>query len=353
MKSWIVQRNDYDNGVAVVKNLVDQLGVKITHTTIEENLYSSPRYPSLSSLEEVLQAWDIKTLVVKIDICELSVVVPPAIAFLEESREFALIMSYENEEVTYIHPRIGWIIEPADSFMQKWGGVLLMADPGENSEEKDYAKKLKQEQSKKKNDPKHHKVKIIDDFLAEQDCKHLIELSEQLYARSTTVKAGKDQLDEQRTSFSAYLTMDDDVVEKVYRLATDLLNEPRDRFEYLQCTSYSKGQEYRAHYDTFDLETNEESGERSQRKSTVLIYLNDEYEGGETYFPRLDIRVQPKTGRALIFHSLDDKGNLDPYCYHAGLPVWSGTKYVSNLWLRNKPFKKVNTGAEAGNQNSD
>ncbi len=340
MKSWIVQRNEYDNGVAVVKNLIAQLGVKITASTIEENLYSSPRYPSLAALEEVLNKWDFETMAAKIPVSKLSEIVPPAIAFLEQSCEFVLIMSHENKEVTYIHPRTGWVTEPVASFQDKWGGVVLMADPGENSEETDYLKKLKREQAQKESDPRRQKIKIIEGFLTEEDCRYLIKLSEQLYARSATIKAGRKQVDEHRTSFSAFLPMDDHVVDKVYRLAMGLLNAPRDHFEHLQCTSYSEGQEYHSHYDTFDFGSEEESVERGQRRSTLIIYLNDDFEGGVTYFPRLDIRVQPKMGSALVFHNLCDDGNLDPYSYHAGLPVWAGTKYVCNLWLRTKPFKK-------------
>lgn len=336
MKSWVVQRNNYDNGVAVVKNLIEQLGVKITHTTIEKNLYASEQYPSLAALEEKLKELDFETMAANIPVSKLPEVIPPAIAFLEQSREFVLIISHKDMEVTYIHPRIGWITESAESFMEKWEGVVLMADPGENSEEVDYPEKVKQERIKKENDPRCHKIKIIDDFISNTDCRRLIDISEKLYRRSATVKNGKAIIDEHRTSFTAVFERRDDVVERVYQLATEVLDQPKSHFEFLQCTSYSRGQEYKAHYDTLE-ESNSEIAKRGQRASTMLIYLNDDYQGGETYFPELDVRIQPRTGRALLFHNLDDDGHRDPCSCHAGLPVWSGKKYVSNLWVRNKP----------------
>jgi hypothetical protein len=53
---------------------------------------------------------------------------------------------------------------------------------------------------------------------------------------------------------------------------------------------------------------------------TSIIYLNDDYEGGELYFPRFDLTIKPKQGDVLVFPST--------YIYeHASLPMKSGTKY--------------------------
>ena len=53
----------------------------------------------------------------------------------------------------------------------------------------------------------------------------------------------------------------------------------------------------------------------------TLFYLNDDYEGGEIEFPRLDGYVhKPKVGDIAIFPS--------NYIYeHASLPIKSGIKY--------------------------
>jgi hypothetical protein len=34
---------------------------------------------------------------------------------------------------------------------------------------------------------------------------------------------------------------------------------------------------------------------------TLVFYLNDGFEGGETDFPELDRRIAPRAGRALLF----------------------------------------------------
>ncbi|NDB61871.1 2OG-Fe(II) oxygenase [bacterium] len=54
---------------------------------------------------------------------------------------------------------------------------------------------------------------------------------------------------------------------------------------------------------------------------SAVIYINDDYEGGEIQFPRLDgYTLTPKVGDIAIFPS--------NYIYeHASLPMKSGTKY--------------------------
>lgn len=53
---------------------------------------------------------------------------------------------------------------------------------------------------------------------------------------------------------------------------------------------------------------------------SVVAYLNDNYEGGEIYFPRFDLTIKPKQGDVVVFPST--------YVYeHASLPMKNGTKY--------------------------
>jgi len=66
---------------------------------------------------------------------------------------------------------------------------------------------------------------------------------------------------------------------------------------------YLTSQEYKAHYDAFDLTS--EDGRRfarngGQRVCTVLVYLNDVAVGGKTTFPRLSLSFTPRRGAALV-----------------------------------------------------
>ena len=70
-----------------------------------------------------------------------------------------------------------------------------------------------------------------------------------------------------------------------------------------------------------------------QRTVTVLLYLNDVSQGGQTSFPNLNLHVQPKQGMALVFFPATVDGILDRQALHAALPAVD-TKYVSQIWIR-------------------
>lgn len=85
-----------------------------------------------------------------------------------------------------------------------------------------------------------------------------------------------------------------------------------ERFRWYR---YTIGQRFAPHYDgCFE----RDNGERSE--FTFLVYLNQDYQGGETRFfePELLV-VTPRTGLALVFHHPQ---------LHEGAAVESGVKYV-------------------------
>jgi prolyl 4-hydroxylase len=103
---------------------------------------------------------------------------------------------------------------------------------------------------------------------------------------------------------------------------------------------YERGQEYRPHYDF--VRVDEEYGLRGelnawgQRSVTALVYLNEGYEGGETYFPRLDWRYKGRTGDAMMFWNLSETGEREMLAIHAGMPVTEGEKWIFSQWIRQK-----------------
>jgi prolyl 4-hydroxylase len=76
------------------------------------------------------------------------------------------------------------------------------------------------------------------------------------------------------------------------------------------------------------------------RFATLLLYLNDGMEGGETSFPKWRnahsseaLHVKPEKGKAVLFYSLLPDGNYDDLSEHAALPVKQGEKWLANLWV--------------------
>ena len=60
--------------------------------------------------------------------------------------------------------------------------------------------------------------------------------------------------------------------------------------------------------------------------ATLLIYLNDGFDGGETVFPKLDLAIRPVCTRALVFaHGVP----------HAARHVTAGEKFVARVNITN------------------
>jgi len=83
---------------------------------------------------------------------------------------------------------------------------------------------------------------------------------------------------------------------------------------------YQTGQEYKAHHD---------GDTPSGRSYSPILYLNDDYSGGELEFVNFNITIKPKAGMLVIFPS------SYPYA-HIAHPVKTGTKYAIVTWLHDR-----------------
>jgi len=156
----------------------------------------------------------------------------------------------------------------------------------------------------------------------------------------------------------------------------------------LQVLRYNVSTAYIAHLDPFDgsddsTHNYDSAGLGTNRYATILFYMTDVEEGGETVFPKAppahrptgpdammpmsealkDVRdrnltylfqrgtwqekmvaecqhrlaVTPKKGDAILFYSQLPDGTIDKNSLHGGCPVLSGTKWAANLWVWNGP----------------
>jgi prolyl 4-hydroxylase len=106
---------------------------------------------------------------------------------------------------------------------------------------------------------------------------------------------------------------------------------------------YAPGPEYKPHFDFIDPGVTHFTRELQtvgQRTVTFLIYLNDDYEGGATTFPRLDWSFKGKTGDALAFWNVTD-GKPDPRTLHAGAPTSNAVKWLFSKWVRDRPLPLI------------
>lgn len=185
---------------------------------------------------------------------------------------------------------------------------------------------------------------FIPNFISDEDCNTIIQLAENEMTRSDVMcKHGKTCISDYRTSSNTFLKdSDNPVVEKITQKIESIMGINREKFEDLQVVKYNLTQEYKEHYDACVGEEDvckEFLLNGGQRYATIIIYLNDDFEGGETYFPNLKQKVKPKKGNAVLFFGLKND-NITPRLesLHAGLTVTKGIKYICNKWIRVEKF---------------
>lgn len=104
---------------------------------------------------------------------------------------------------------------------------------------------------------------------------------------------------------------------------------------------YEVGQFYKWHYDAIHAHTptiESELKQFGQRNRTAILYLNDDFTGGETEFKAPYIQVHPKAGSVLVFDNVDCNGRTLISSLHRGCEVSTGQKWICTQWFRDKPF---------------
>jgi prolyl 4-hydroxylase len=110
-----------------------------------------------------------------------------------------------------------------------------------------------------------------------------------------------------------------------------------DQAEQWQLTRYRPGEFFKPHWDYFNL-PGYENLRNPDRTATVILYLNDDFQGGSTNFNRLNIDVTPRRGSCLYFAYPDDPGA--DLTMHEGVPVTTGIKTIATLWISD-PMPKL------------
>lgn len=106
--------------------------------------------------------------------------------------------------------------------------------------------------------------------------------------------------------------------------------------EMPQILSYGVGGHYKPHVDSESLWKTPE-GELIWKKSvdrdlSIVMFLNDDFEGGDFVFPDLKVRVRPEPGMMVCFPS-------NHHYRHGVEPVTKGTRYSIVCWAQVKGFQ--------------
>jgi prolyl 4-hydroxylase len=177
---------------------------------------------------------------------------------------------------------------------------------------------------------------LVHDFLSDHEADFLIDVAESCLSRSLVGGEIESAL---RTSSSCFFEQDD--LPGLMQKIISLTGKPVEHCESPQVAKYEASQQYRPHVDGFSSHGGPTGRKEltfgGNRLVTVLMYLNDVGEGGETHFPYMNLKVRPTKGAALVFFPSTVNGELDVQALHAALPAVD-TKYVSQVWVRERTY---------------
>lgn len=134
------------------------------------------------------------------------------------------------------------------------------------------------------------------------------------YRDCVDCKIGELHLQHLPPQFAEIRNIYNDTVASLNRCLTQYQMKYNVNMQYMEAINYvryTQGQHFQVHSD---------HGFSYTCTVSSVMYLNDEYEGGELWFPYLDLTFKPEAGDVVFFPST--------YIFaHAAKPVSSGTKY--------------------------
>ena len=187
--------------------------------------------------------------------------------------------------------------------------------------------------------PPPHGVVVVENFLSRERCRELVDYaatrpSQRLKVFDWDASNGtevKRKFDDRRVTERVHMgEHEDGLVELLRSIWTETIASRVGRkfawFESPQVLKYNVGGFYQAHADadSFVPETGRWRHDLD-RDISMLLYLNDQFEGGDLSFEYFGYRLHPKPGMLVWFPS-------DARYFHGANPVTAGTRYAVVSW---------------------
>ena len=182
---------------------------------------------------------------------------------------------------------------------------------------------------------------LVYNLATPHECEAMIRDAEAAGLRRSTVVHDTEPVSTDRTSSHAFLSPgDSEAAARVCDRVSTMLGIPTSHFEKVQVARYHTGEKYEAHYDATRKGSDTNSQVDLPRMYTVLLYLNEGFEGGHTAFPNCGADVTPQQGMGVLWRNIDDTGKVLRSSFHAGRPVQHGTKYIGTIWIHGTPIAR-------------
>lgn len=141
------------NGPMAANLFLELVDVKLSYTTLQQEVEDHPDYPSLLSISDVFSKYKVDNITASFDPADLVKIPPPFITQIKGSESdmeyFTVVKQFNNNVVSAFDPeRMKWREYSFQEFADRTSGVVLMAEPGEDSGERDYKQKRREERYK-------------------------------------------------------------------------------------------------------------------------------------------------------------------------------------------------------------
>ncbi|MDQ0416550.1 prolyl 4-hydroxylase [Croceifilum oryzae] len=177
-------------------------------------------------------------------------------------------------------------------------------------------------------------VGLYERFWSHEECQYVINLAKERLAPAQS----QDGYSESRTSDVAWIGhFNCGTIYSLCNRIAETIDQPLNHAEHLQAARYLVGGKFDQHVDCYNL--NSEGGKYfyslgGQRLYTAILYLNTTLEGGQTFFPHLDLNITPTEGNLLVFENCySGTNNPHPHSLHGSSVLEKGEKWIATLWF--------------------
>lgn len=187
-------------------------------------------------------------------------------------------------------------------------------------------------------------IRTYPKFASAEVCKWITEKSKGRLSRARVYDsiARKETTSNTRTNTStAFNLIETDLVNVLIqaRMAS-CVGIPFRHLEAATVLHYDIGEQITDHFDFIDPNSpdyTEQIAQRGQRIITFILYLNDDYTGGKTEFPKLGVSHKGQCGEGIFFVNALEDGSADLRSLHAGRPTIEGEKWIITQFIRDRP----------------
>ena len=196
--------------------------------------------------------------------------------------------------------------------------------------------------------PVPRQIHIVEDFVARTECEELLAFAAQQQAErlklvdleKTTEEQVVRKFDDSRVTLRVQVRARQAELNALVERAASELIAPAfecsfDWYEEPQLLRYEPGGFYHTHADSESFDEERDCWVKVvDRDVSMLIYLDDDYTGGELRFERFDFQLRPRPGTLVFFPS-------DCRYLHTALQVTSGVRHALVSWLSRQDVAKL------------